>query len=913
MSVSCDELIPEMLRRLSLLAMLCAAALIGGGCHAAHFADGLRKAHQETGLSSELRETLAGLNWQFDREWSPLAEWDAQSGETRSGSPTPDVGEPAFVWHWTSNPEFSPDDTHIAALEKLAEDDSPTGWNAAVVWTRAQPTALGRTRSVLIKLATFCDPETNEPNERGKSERLIPPPGLRAAAAETLCRTLATSAMSPELALAPIGKLLQSPDLSDVVRAELMRCTAYWIPPHLTIPGVEEALSQPYGHRADFSVVIRRAAVEACLLQALWQSGHTRASNWPVDRSSESASSSKSVAIWNCRFDADPEVRRIFGQWLAVTGSPQALEILVDQLNDSHPLVHESAIQSLSRLGSEAAHQELTKQARSTNARRRSLALQGLSRWGVTGLLPLLHDPEPVVRITLAHSLAGYPSAETSNALRQLLTDDNIQVQRAVVESVASWPKQLAVPLLLHGLRDSAAITRQACFLQLQRHGRFDDPSIVSSSRPEREQAVVKFAEQHGWPLGPIIDISSRATPAPATVPESSATEISRILAHMSQMRQGSPEFSAAVADILRLVESPPEQPHQSHPSPDVPTNIVPASNHETAESALASLTQQRSRLAGQTSTTPFLETFSRQLPALQADLLRKHVLPETSLAYRALIDLQSQDVNVRRQGARRLATHGESSTLSPAVIEQLLPILQREQDQQVWQYVMRAVEPDASPHVAKVARLAVGHTWPDIRVLGCRYVGRHEQPDQALWLAPLLNDANAGVRHEAIVAVGKCHNLLLLNDRVSDDGSVTQPGLRTILLQADQRTRFAIIVSMSRLGDSQGMQELIRLSLHDDSRIRIDAVSAMGTTGQSRFVEHLIRLSWTEADVPVKRAILTSLNQLIPETARPIGLAEQLNYEDKIKLWVAWWSQQRPLSSPQEQTRSLKASHDNI
>ena len=137
----------------------------------------------------------------------------------------------------------------------------------------------------------------------------------------------------------------------------------------------------------------------------------------------------------------------------------------------------------------------------------------------------------------------------------------------------------------------------------------------------------------------------------------------------------------------------------------------------------------------------------------------------------------------------------------------------------------------------------------------------------------PLFFDADASVQFAAIEAAGRCHSPLVLDGVGGDDDeSLPTRGLRSLLMHPDQQLRFAVVIAMSRLGDPQGMQEMVRLGYHPESNIREDVVQAMGESGQSRFIEHLLRLAWTESNDLVKRAILKSLGRLVPAVEHPDG-----------------------------------------
>jgi hypothetical protein len=101
------------------------------------------------------------------------------------------------------------------------------------------------------------------------------------------------------------------------------------------------------------------------------------------------------------------------------------------------------------------------------------------------------------------------------------------------------------------------------------------------------------------------------------------------------------------------------------------------------------------------------------------------------------------------------------------------------------------------------------------------------------------------------------------------------------------------VIRSMSRLGDHQAMQELVRMSFDANPATRLDVVRAMGDTGHSRFVEPLVRLAWTEPDHHVRQGAVAALERLVPVNQRPAGLANAKSLAETVSLWNDWWTAQ--------------------
>ena len=273
-----------------------------------------------------------------------------------------------------------------------------------------------------------------------------------------------------------------------------------------------------------------------------------------------------------------------------------------------------------------------------------------------------------------------------------------------------------------------------------------------------------------------------------------------------------------------------------------------------------------------------------------QAAFLRKTVLPKLDPAYAAIEDLELvQPPAERQQAARELQRLADRGPWPSTVLVRLQTLLPREPDLAVWRAVLSGLQRDQRPEAAAIARLALHGAWPDVRVLGCEYIGHHGQPDHATWLFPLFTDANASVQTAAIVASGRCRNPVVLEAWTPAGGASPLPGLRTLLTDARGELRLTLTTAMSRLGDETAQRELTRELHAPQASQRLSAALAMSETGQSQFVEPLIRAVWTESDPQVRSAGLSSLKRLVPPDQLPAGLAQASTPAAAAEVWNAW------------------------
>jgi HEAT repeat protein len=293
------------------------------------------------------------------------------------------------------------------------------------------------------------------------------------------------------------------------------------------------------------------------------------------------------------------------------------------------------------------------------------------------------------------------------------------------------------------------------------------------------------------------------------------------------------------------------------------------------------------------------LETAARQSPQFRE--LAEPLLRTASESYALLDKFSDKEVTVRRSAALKLVALGEQQSLSRDFLVALRQRLLHEQDRQVWFAILQLLRNEPGDEAAAVAMLAVHQPWPDLRSLGADYVGRHPQPERAMWLLPLLGDPDPAVQEAAAHALGACQNPRALDGLpASDSGEPALPGLRSLLTSQHANVEWTAITAMASLGDEQATSELLRRALDPHPRARERVIRTMGETGNRRLVDSLIEMGWTERDPQVLQAILWSLDRLVPQDQRDAeliragGLAASAPIEDKIRMWADWQARRK-------------------
>lgn len=837
------------------------ALLLSSGCSQSLLR--MTAAKPEPAVATQLVETLSEDRWTFNSEWSPTSTQHAWRWRFRldpqilRSLPTDSTVLPTGLTKTEdlddtrpvvdSIRDFSEDEHNlptawITQLPHLAERSDQVGRNAAIMLAQHQPasgSALADRLQACVAGTDTVPPITNwwSLSADQAADPVMTSDACRAAAAEAWCRVLGDQPGEAIDNFAPIARFLQShEDLPVGVRLELWRGVSRHVPPVAIAEINAGLLSEANGRPVRQEV--RQAALEACVIYAI---SHPNESEW------SSAVWPENLLEWADHgvhtVEDDPIMRKQFGTWLALTQHPGAVEFLKAQLTDSETTNRQHAMLNLGRLQTPAALEVLQQQARRTEPSIRAAAVRALSRWGVRAIAEFADDSSSEVRMAVAESLGNYPDLQAANMLWRLQTDPSRDVQRAVLAAVRGWPDSLAIPILLHSLERGTTTTRRRAYSELATRTGMAEPFPFFGTAAERADAVHSLARRHDLPVR--LDGPSTTTAQTPSVAQ-----------HIDDLQ----------AD-LKLVTA---------------VDINPRS----AEYQDAFERLQHAKPADVPAIEAFLAASDPTSPGIIR--LEQDVLPAISPVYAALAKFPAGDLQTRRQLSREFATFGAEQSLSPLVIRRLGEYLTKETDELIWRSILQAVWQDSHPDIDRIIRLAAHQEVTGVRQLACEYAAAHPRPEHGEWLPLLLNDENLAVQLAAIDAAGRCRNRRVL-DGVQHPNSEESSGLRPLLTSSQELVRIAAAIAMSRHGDPQGLDELTRLSWHADGRVRRKVVLAMGESGQARFIEHLIRLGWTDRDVTVRRAVLESLDRLVPPETRPAELAKIRTTDQRMTAWQNW------------------------
>jgi len=186
------------------------------------------------------------------------------------------------------------------------------------------------------------------------------------------------------------------------------------------------------------------------------------------------------------RTSADWDRRRLVVIALGLIGTDEAVEYLIEAIEDETGYVRREAVHVLGDFASEAAVQALLARVKSERYQEvRNEIADTLVRIGthtiMIELVRLLVHPRPEVRETAACALGKARLPEGLDALREAMNDPDARVRRAVVEGIARYFDVKALPSLLVALSDDDDKVRMAAVIGISRW-----------RTPETHQALLK-------------------------------------------------------------------------------------------------------------------------------------------------------------------------------------------------------------------------------------------------------------------------------------------------------------------------------------------------------------------------------------------------------------------------------------
>ena len=267
----------------------------------------------------------------------------------------------------------------------------------------------------------------------------------------------------------------------------------------------------------------------------------------------------------------------------------------------------------------------------------------------------------------------------------------------------------------------------------------------------------------------------------------------------------------------------------------------------------------------------PALEEIVRDGAELIRDDVYQRILPALDEDFADLLDLQSEDIDLRRRASDRISERAAQRPLTWLALGRLAEVCVGEMDAIVWKNILEAIRHDTTQPTVRLAVVALSHPDAEIRVQGCAYFQRHPQPDSPLLLMPSLADLNESVVLAAVRAL-----------RDGPSVQAHQP-LQQLLAAPNKRLRVEAATTLAAMQSAHGVAALERLSYDEDEAARCMVAAAMGELGDPQFSATLIRLLDDQASV--RNAALHSLPQVSGHE-----IDDDSNPSISVAHWKAWY-----------------------
>lgn len=540
--------------------------------------------------------------------------------------------------------------------------------------------------------------------------------------------------------------------------------------------------------------------------------------------------------VVDLHYDDDPRVRAAALNMLATRKHPDALDYLARALHDVELSVRLAAVRGLGELDDPNAQPLLAELLKDRAELTRAEAVAAIALHGPEArVLAAAKDPSWRVRLKVAAALAGYKDAAASAAARRMLSDPGAEVQRQVVRSLASWPLESAVPVLLDALARDAVSVRKLAAEQLAirwpEAGRF--PYDAPPAR--RAEALAALRERYRARSS---GFSRNVIPLPANAGTTSAAV---------------PAKTGTASAIDQQVE-----------------RLVSAGDF----AALAALGPD---------VMPSLQRLAIQRHATLPEPVYSDVLPRYSPVFAVLDHMNRGSSASRRQAAEELAALARKQPIGALATARLSTLMAAQSDAAMWLSALEAVCDEAGEPAARMARIAANHNEGEVRRKACEYLAAHPDPANEPFLVPGLADPDQNVVLAAIRALGAAR-------RMTD----TSP-LRKCLSSANEEIELAAAVALLRLGGDRAADDAIgRLSYSGDFRIRGRLAQDVGDLGDERFTAILIRFL-DDSKATVSHAALASLSRVVGRDVAKSPDGTSVPISEQMARWKKWWADRPP------------------
>ncbi len=469
-------------------------------------------------------------------------------------------------------------------------------------------------------------------------------------------------------------------------------------------------------------------------------------------------------------------------------------------------------------------------------------------------------DTDWEVRVEVAFALATEQTPKGVELAKKYIAD-NPKIQAATLEALSAWPIEESGPLLLEAMKSPVLTTRKRAKELIQLHWNDVDPFNVVDVPSRQADALT--------------DLSQRFNEFLATR-KSTASKIDAKHAVRDERRPKPPALDGPQLDDVRKTLD------------DLAKPSLSLKRKQSLEAKLATVGDQL---------VPTLEKLHFDERRTISKSLDATVLAKVDPVFALIVQLNSDDNAERRRGAVELLKRSEEGFDRLAILriyERSLKI----QDQFLLNPILQILEKgdESGDYACELSRRLIGSEFTELRRRSCLVLKERGNGNDISLLADRLTDQSTDVVRTALEAISVIAADTQRNE-FRKEKSETVALLVKRLPTLDPYLQADAAATLHRLGESNGMETLKRLSLTKDVRVRTHVAKTLGKLGESGGVPILI--GFLKDEGTVRQAALDALPKVVGED---IGAVETTGTrsgtltetQKRAARWETWSQSQR-------------------
>jgi HEAT repeat protein len=542
------------------------------------------------------------------------------------------------------------------------------------------------------------------------------------------------------------------------------------------------------------------------------------------------------------------ELIRTLGLWK----TPNIFAIIGSDLN-REVIVRNAAAEALAEADCQEAISSIKQRLTDSVPQNRAKMVEALRKLGsLEDVFRMVNDSDPSVRIEVAKAFADRCSPQTVTMAKRYINDHHEKVRQATLDAVTNWSIGESGLILLeaaknqdsHGIRIKAAA-------HLAHYGienkNFDPADFPKNQTQQHEELIRCF---HATIHSADFDSKNNGNNAEAMFAvDPKDPEVADVRRSLRDWRQPNLSRDERLAVRNRLT--------------DLEHRLIPILDY-------------------------LYEIERRKIPESLDP-----VIAEVDSAFEMIVQLNSGDINERRQAASKLAQLAAIRHLSQLALRRILEQVNVQTDPSVLTPLLETLKTTDSDAAKQFSVTLSQSESPELRRLACGTFKEFPDSNDLPLLVDLLRDSDKQVFQSVLGVL----TAIFRNEKYEDNEDAERLKIIEILSiklqQKDIRQQVEIATVLYHLGEPAGEETFRRLILSPDSRVKCYAIEKIAELGDRRLIPVLI----TMLDDRNSNVRIAALNGLPKSAGEDIGILDfGKSYsagvsitQQKIARWKKW------------------------